>query len=261
MNFLRMLRELEAMKPTQAELQKAAELLRRAGYKVEKPDSWNGGRVVAPPQPSPFTRRQPTPGQLTPLPLPGWENRPRQPQPDEDLDGRMTEVESSNVHSIGMRTEKLGDRTGTLLVRYLGVHKGGIRAGIGSLYGYYKVPVTLFREFQTAASKGKFVWDELRVRGTISGHKYAYELIGITGQFVGGRQIESYVPRQAALRRGQAGEHFITRTFREGRLVAPGRFGTVKVQSQLPPGMASMRGPNPTRGPGPDSMRFFGNGG
>lgn len=250
MNFRAMLKELEKARPSPAEISKAAALLKRAGFRVQSPYTWNEGKI------SP-SRQKPT--RTTPAPLPGWDEHVRnQPDPDDDLlQGQMFEVESSNVHSIGMQIENKGDRTGTLKVRYLAQHKGGVRAGPGSLYGYFEVPVSLFREFQRADSKGEWVWRNLRVLGTVAGHKYEYELLGITGQFVAGRQIESYVPRQAALRRGQGGQHFITRTFREGRLLAPGRFGTVKVKSQLAPSVASMRGPNPSRGPGPDELRFM----
>lgn len=249
----------EMTRATPAQLRKAEALLRRAGYKVEAPVRWNGGQIAPPP--GGFNRRRPAPGQTTPLPLPGWEERPRvatrDTSEDDLLAGTMYEVQSSNVHSIGMRIDSEGDSKGTLLVRFLGQHAEGIRAGLGSLYGYFDVPVALFREFQRAASKGGFVWDHLRVRGTIAGHRYQYELLGVTSAYAGGQQHENYVPRQAALKRGAAGQHFITRTFGVGE-IRGGRLQTVRVQSQLRPGMASLRGPNPTRGPGSSALRFQG---
>lgn len=121
--------------------------------------------------------------------------------------GEMIDVKSSNVHSIGFRADpRSGDppRSGTLLIRFLGKDAGGKRSGPGALYEYHEVPADLFRKFKWAASKGKFVWDNVRVRGTVSGHKFAYDLAGIS---------QGYVPRQAGLRRGHQGEWFMPRKF------------------------------------------------
>lgn len=262
MNFAKILRELErAGKPSPAEIRKAAAILKRAGFRVEEPVRWNGGRITAPPQPSAFTRRKPTPGQLTELPLPGWaEHIESQAGPDDDLlSGAMEEVESSNVHSIGFQIANPGDRTGTLLVRYLGQHQGGVRAGLGSLYAYRDVPVSLFRDFQHASSKGGWVWDHLRVRGTVAGHKFDYELIGVAGQYVPslGRHVANYVPRAASLRQATPGQHYIPRNFNVGE-IRGGRMQNVRVRSQLSPAVASMRGPPLDRGPGSDALRFQG---
>lgn len=264
MNFRQMLRILSrAPKPTQAQLAQAEKMLRRAGYEVKSPAAptrWNGGRVS--PQPSPFTRRKPAPGQTAPLPLPGWEERvqPSRDTSDDDLlAGTMYDVESSNVHSIGMRIENPGDTKGQLLVRFLGQHEGGVRSGMGALYGYDGVSVHAFRDFQHAGSKGGWVWDHLRVRGTVAGHRFPYELLGVTSAFIAsmGKRIENYVPRQAALKRGQSGQHFVNRTFRVGE-IRGGRMRSVSVESQLRPQQASLRGPNPSRGPGASSLRLLG---
>lgn len=121
--------------------------------------------------------------------------------------GEMIPVTSSNVHSIGFRADpRTGDppRLGTLLIRFLGTDPFGHRVGPGSLYEYQEVPTALFRKFKWAMSKGKFVWDNVRVRGTVSGHRFAYDLVGIS---------QGYVPRQAVLRRGRQGEWFIPRRF------------------------------------------------
>lgn len=267
MNFREILRALEKLpKPSQAELARAARMLRQAGYSVTNPTSpvepsgWNQGKISGTGLRQPAAERR--------LPLPGWQERPqveraptRDTSQDDLLQGQMFAVSSSNVHSIGMRIDAPGQTQGTLMVRFLATREGGVRLGPGSLYGYYEVPVRLFREFQHASSKGKFVWDELRVRGTISGHRYNYALIGVVGQFAGGQHRENYVPRQAALKRGQSGEHFIPRTFRVTGLGTRGpsgmfRMGTRPVRSQLSPAVASLRGPNPDRGPGPDALRF-----
>ena len=203
--------------------------------------------------------------------LPGWNKTPEpEPQPDygpavdqHDMDllkGTMYEVRSSNVHSIGMRTDQVGANTGTLLIRYLATQQGGVRSGPGSLYGYFDVPVTLFLELQHAASKGIFLWDHVRVRGTISGHRYVYELLGINSQYAGGTMHENYVPRQAAILRGNAGEHYIQRTHTI-YVDAPDwrKQQAVHIKSQLTPEQARLRGPNPSRGPGVQALRLWPN--
>lgn len=122
---------------------------------------------------------------------------------DPILTGAMIPVVSSNVHSIGFDINTHSPAIGTLKVRFLqtfGAHGGGKVAG--ALYEYYNVPTEVFRRFQKAASKGKFVWDNLRIRGTVSGHKFDYSLQGIS---------RGYVPRKATLT-GQ-GEAFVKRTF------------------------------------------------
>ena len=72
----------------------------------------------------------------------------------------------------------------------------GERGGRGPLYAYYDVPVKVFERMRRAASKGKFVWDELRVRGTVYGHKYRYSLV--QGQVSTQRGVQGvYIPRKA----------------------------------------------------------------
>lgn len=182
-------------------------------------------------------------------------NGPRWIGPELDQDqldlmhGTMHDVVSSNVHSIGMQAQP-GARTGTLLIRFLGTQPNGRRGGKGPTYAYRDVPIELFRAFRTAASKGKFVWDHVRVRGTVSGHRFPYELIGV---------VNGYVPRQAGLKRGQAGEFFLRRTwtgYKRNRQT--GKLEKVTLQSQLPERLVSSRGPNPDRGPGLDRLRSQG---
>jgi len=107
-----------------------------------------------------------------------------------------TPVQSSNVHSFAWEGPPA---TGNLLVRFK--NRAG---GAGPMYRYHGTPHALYDGMAKAASKGKFVWDELRVRGTVSGHQFPYSLIH-TGD-------TAYVPRQAGLRRGYTGEHFLKRT-------------------------------------------------
>lgn len=129
------------------------------------------------------------------------------------------EVSSSNVHSIGYEHRLNGLGNGDLLVRFLGSagnpwYKGKMRVGEGALYRYKDVPYRLFESFKIAASKGKWVWDELRIRGTVSGHVYDYELAGL-GEY------QRTVPRQAGMMRGQSGEFYIPRTFQGQRSNLP----------------------------------------
>jgi hypothetical protein len=114
--------------------------------------------------------------------------------------GEMLGVQSSNVHSIGFRWNDAAPNRGTLMVRFLHKVKGQ-PAGAGSLYEYSGVHPSVFDTMRSAASKGKFVWDRLRIRGTVSGHRYWYAL----------RQLHSsgYVPRKA-VRYGDR-EYFVGR--------------------------------------------------
>jgi hypothetical protein len=119
----------------------------------------------------------------------------------------MIPVTSSNVHSIGFIWNPDNPTRGTLRVRFLKKSRGG-GTKPGASYNYEGVHPDVFAAFQVAASKGEFVWDELRVRGTVSGHQYSYDLAGTDD---GG-----YIPRQAGLKRGQQGEFYMQRKF-QGR--------------------------------------------
>jgi len=125
----------------------------------------------------------------------------------------MIPVRSSNVHSIGYEwNPQNAQAPGNLLVRFLG-GTGSNRTGKGPLYRYFDVPRNVFVAFKQASSKGKFVWDDLRVRGSMTGHQYAYDLAG-TGD-------TDYVPRQVGLKRGAAGEHYLNRNFAGRRSTLP----------------------------------------
>lgn len=108
---------------------------------------------------------------------------------DYEITGEMMPVTSSNVHSIGFQFNLQNPLKSTLLVRYLQGGNGGAAKTKGPLYGYANVHPKLFREFVIANSKGKFVWDELRIRGTIAGSQYRYTLLGIVGNNVPRRAL------------------------------------------------------------------------
>lgn len=118
-------------------------------------------------------------------------------------------VESSNVHSYSW--EKQGNEgQGNMIVRYK--NKEG---GSGPVYRYIGTPRSVYEGMEAAPSKGGFVWDRLRVRGSKVAHQYPFSLAG-TG-------ATDYIPRAASLRRGFKGEHYIERSF-QGRKseLAPG---------------------------------------
>jgi hypothetical protein len=136
---------------------------------------------------------------------------------------KLQRVQSSNVFAIGYDYD-----TGTLRVQYL-AGAGKKRHGAGAIYDYYDVTPKIWENFQNASSKGKWIWDHLRIRGTISGHQYEYRLIsGWNFQIKvgaaygrGGSKTKPmhYIPRLAS------GKGFTKRT----RVV-----GGVKVRSMLP---------------------------
>jgi len=137
------------------------------------------------------------------------------------VSGEMVEVRSSNVHSIGYDLDNH-----ILYVRFWAEverEHGPVRFP-GSLYGYRDVWPEEFLDFLEASSKGGWVWDHLRERGTVSGHKKAYFLAGITG---------GYVPRQAALttvRGPKTGKPYIAEVFRPRVVFHEGKW----LESKLP---------------------------
>lgn len=117
--------------------------------------------------------------------------------------GEFIEVSSSNVHSIAYDLENA-----LLYVRFLGpAPEGEVRTDPGSLYQYRDVTPRQFQGFQRAASKGSWVWDNLRIRGTVSGHRKDYALVGV---------MHGYVPRKATLGPGGV-EWFLKRQIYVGR--------------------------------------------
>ena len=149
---------------------------------------------------------------------------------DPIVTGKMVRVESSNVHSIGYRMNWDNPQGSELIVRFLDKRKGRVQPG--AFYGYQNVPPDLFQQFQRAISKGEFVWDELRVRGTVSGHRFAYKLRGVmTDGYVPRRATrigdeEHYMPRTVKTRHSETGERQTRRSELPAahvRNVAPGR--------------------------------------
>jgi len=110
------------------------------------------------------------------------------------LTGEMVQCpNSTNVYEFGYDSER-----GYLYVRFQQQHKENTRGGAGSLYRYSGVSPGEFLALYRVRNQGHgdgpgvWVWDALRIRGTVSGHQKDYELVGIT---------DSYVPRKATVKR------------------------------------------------------------
>jgi hypothetical protein len=115
---------------------------------------------------------------------------------------------STNVHSFGYDFE-----SAYLYVRFLDTNGDGLRAGPGPLYRYAGVMPKEFLSLYAvrnggggsmgSSTPGTWLWTHIRIRGTLSGHKKDYELVGV---------VRNYVPRKATI--VPDGEAFIRRTVR-----------------------------------------------
>ena len=94
----------------------------------------------------------------------------------------------SNYRGSGGQTSMAGD---------LGRTIQGKTNAPGVLYAYFKVPVAIYKKLKEASSKGKAVWDHLRIRGTVWGHEFRYRVVAAVE--VGGENGKRayYVPRNA----------------------------------------------------------------
>ncbi|MEJ7594606.1 MAG: hypothetical protein WKF77_23990 [Planctomycetaceae bacterium] len=110
------------------------------------------------------------------------------------MSGIMTSVNSSNVHSVGFEFNFNYPLKSKLIIRYLQDNRRGVGKVPGPTYSYDNCHPDLFNDLLAVGSKGKWVWDELRIRGTIAGHQFTYNLI---------RAAQSYLPRRATVRHGQ----------------------------------------------------------
>lgn len=201
--------EQEIAKELEQALKSAQDLLESHGFEVArrseptKPitrelieEAPQTAPAEAPPSKPPRER----PAQSAPGEQPRRNEQPVSPsnaptgQIEQTESGQLVEwvmvTRSSNVHSFAYEWNPESRQPGNLLVRFLGGDSKH-RAGPGALYRYHDVPRSVFVAMKMASSKGGFVWDELRIRGTVAGHQYAYDLAG-TGP--GG-----YIPRQAVV--------------------------------------------------------------
>lgn len=114
---------------------------------------------------------------------------------DPTVTGQMIAVRSSNVHSIGFHMSLSDPVRSLLLVRFLQPDENGGSVRVpGPTYGYKDIHPDMFVAMVRANSKGKFVWDNLRIRGTVAGHQVPYSLMKIS---------QGNVPRRAVLINGQ----------------------------------------------------------
>lgn len=233
----------------------AIELLHGLGFEVRVPGAGGtltthvpmGGRSTKPAR-FPTDRKRDYPIGATPPPEPGQAVTPDVgPQVGTFPGGQYVPMErvsgSSNVYAIGYSAETL-----TMRVQYLAaaVSAGGIsgrghtgrkrvkgklgrtvtqrRHGPGPTYDYHGVPQSVFNRIASAGSKGVAIWDHLRVRGTVYGHQYDYELTAASvtdvvlpakfqGRYTDQQRVArvTYVPRKA-VGPGQ----FKARTMRQG---------------------------------------------
>ncbi len=123
------------------------------------------------------------------------------------LTGEMVSTSAStNVYEFGYDIEHL-----YLYVRFQATKQGGLRGGAGALYRYAGVTPDEFMRLWRVRDQGDgeggdgtpgtWVWTHLRQRGTVSGHKKDYELVGIMPQWIKGfGEVQNYVPRKASVR-------------------------------------------------------------
>lgn len=123
--------------------------------------------------------------------------------------GKFQPVSSSNVHSIAYDAQE-----GTLFVRFWAKKwdekaKDWIKTGPGPIYAYYFVPPQMFLDLLDASSKGGWIWDNLRIRGTVSGHRFDYRLVAIAGTYA--PRKATFMPLEPGQWTGQYAEVFIPR--------------------------------------------------
>lgn len=72
----------------------------------------------------------------------------------------------------------------------------------GPLYAYGSrsrpIPPSIFNEMKRSISKGEFVWDRLRVCGSLWDHQYPYRLVTPTFIPIGNGVFGAYTPRKAS---------------------------------------------------------------
>lgn len=212
------------------DVQQAQKLLESLGFTVIPPKS-GPARIPRPPKSAPESSGVPPRRSTGPGPIPSRQ-RPQFPPDSPIVTGEMVRVESSNVHSIGFLLDEQSPRESTLKVRFWQQSRSGSGRVPGPMYYYYRVLPEVFQHFLVASSKGKFVWDNLRVRGTVSGHQYKYELKGIS---------QGYVPRKATAYGhfgGTMREYFIRR---QVNVRSPNGRNLGTYESELPDQLVAVR--------------------
>lgn len=75
-----------------------------------------------------------------------------------DLTKNMVRVKSSNIWAYGINVRNRKDRVGDVVVQF----KDSKYGGAGDIYIYYDVPVTTYRSWMSAPSKGHYFWVKIR---------------------------------------------------------------------------------------------------
>lgn len=123
---------------------------------------------------------------------------PDDPRRDWIYKGKFLKVQSRNVYAIAYSVA-----TRELYVQYLFWAPGMEQhSGPGPVYRYERIEPSLALTAYDAASKGVWIWDNLRIRGTFAGHQFPYSLFHVANE---------YVPRRATFALGD--EWFIPRDF------------------------------------------------
>jgi hypothetical protein len=162
---------------------------------------------------------------------------------DPIITGKWIRVSSSNVRAISFNFNFKFPHKSTLYVQFLGTDAAGNRVGHGPMYEYFDIPPDKFDSFHKTASKGGWIWDELRVRGSAVQHRVKYSIKGTVG---------GYVPRRATVRNGR--EMFVKRTIqhRAGLNEKAAKPLTSPLPEQdLGPARGRPRRGRPSRGRGP----------
>src|SRR4051812_28075663 len=90
--------------------------------------------------------------------------RPPEPAPVADPEERFVRGEAINCDSSNVEGAYYERDRDALTITF---HSG-------SSYQYYQVSEAEARDFFRARSKGSFVWDRLRIRGTVDGHRKSF---------------------------------------------------------------------------------------
>lgn len=108
-------------------------------------------------------------------------------------DPMITGEEDINILSSHVYSHRYDFDASTLYVRYLHWEPGmksTDRSGPGATYAYYDVSPEQYRALSRAGSVGTWIWDNLRVRGSVAAHQHRYQLADI---------VNGYVPRQVVM--------------------------------------------------------------
>ena len=194
----------------------------------------------------PTTGARASGGAAGPKPRAGFENlAPTHPL----FTGEFVPVESSNVHSVAYDFDE-----STLYVRFWAKKYDKdagdyVPTGPGPIYAYYHVPPQMFLDLLQTDSPGHWVWDKLRIRGTVFGHRFDYRLVAIAGGYV--PRKATFGPLQAGNYGGEYGEIFIPRAVQllSGKWLTSVKpyevVRTFKPTGPIPPKAAALFGVNP----------------